>query len=455
MRRCSRRAGAGTRRSALAVPRSRGGRKVAPQLQRMLADDLMAAVFPDAAACLENIPGDREIPDHPLVKQTVRDCLQEAMDFDGLRAVLARSTRRAAPRRARHAGTVALRARDPQCAAVRLPRRCAARGAAHAGRAVAAGGRAAAAGDLGALDPAAIATGPRRGTARPAGRGRDCTMRCCRRVPHGRPRSTQALEPHLEQLIATRRAGRVWFDGHARNSGPDRRVGGRRTSAGDPSRARRRRRRAGARRRRRREARAWTCSDALAELVRDRHDDLGPVTSQRAGRLVRVPVTDIDAALLALETEGVVLRGRFSAAARGRCARVVAIGALLARIHRYTLNRLRAEIEPVSAPTSCASCSAGSTSSLRRQARRPRRPAGDRGDAGRLRARGGSVGAKRARRASRRLRPVAARHAVPGGRSRLGAAVSAAGRRRTRPEPPRLSGATPSRCSCGSTARCG
>ena len=67
---------------SLAVPRNRGGRKVAPQLQRMLADDLMAAVFPDAAACLENIPGDREIPDHPLVSQTVRDCLAGG---DGLR----------------------------------------------------------------------------------------------------------------------------------------------------------------------------------------------------------------------------------------------------------------------------------------------------------------------------------------------------------------------------------
>jgi ATP-dependent Lhr-like helicase len=52
---------------SLAVPRSRGGSKVPPQLQRMQADDLMAAVFPDAAACLENIPGDRQIPDHPLV----------------------------------------------------------------------------------------------------------------------------------------------------------------------------------------------------------------------------------------------------------------------------------------------------------------------------------------------------------------------------------------------------
>src|SRR5262249_43105283 len=57
---------------SLAVPRNRGGRKVPPPLQRMLADDLMAACFPDAAACLENIPGDRQIPDHPLVNQTVR-----------------------------------------------------------------------------------------------------------------------------------------------------------------------------------------------------------------------------------------------------------------------------------------------------------------------------------------------------------------------------------------------
>ena len=75
---------------SLAVPRNRSGKKVPPQLQRMLADDLMAAVFPDAAACLENIPGDRQIPDHPLVDQTVRDCLQEAMDFDGLTRVLER-----------------------------------------------------------------------------------------------------------------------------------------------------------------------------------------------------------------------------------------------------------------------------------------------------------------------------------------------------------------------------
>ena len=81
-RRCSRRAGAGTRRSRSRCRAAAAGGKVPPQLQRMQADDLMAAVFPDAAACLENIPGDREVPDHPLVNQTVRDCLDEAMDFE-------------------------------------------------------------------------------------------------------------------------------------------------------------------------------------------------------------------------------------------------------------------------------------------------------------------------------------------------------------------------------------
>src|SRR4030095_5554687 len=72
------------------APHTRHGRRVPAPLQRMLADDLMAAVFPDAAACLENIPGDREIPDHPLINQTVRDCLEEAMDFNALATLLER-----------------------------------------------------------------------------------------------------------------------------------------------------------------------------------------------------------------------------------------------------------------------------------------------------------------------------------------------------------------------------
>ena len=73
---------------ALAIMRMRGGRKVAPQLQRMRADDLMAAVFPDQAACAENLTGPIRIPDHVLVRETIDNCLHEAMDLDGLISVL-------------------------------------------------------------------------------------------------------------------------------------------------------------------------------------------------------------------------------------------------------------------------------------------------------------------------------------------------------------------------------
>src|SRR5216117_3576262 len=73
---------------ALAVLRFRGGRKVPTPLQRMEAEDLVAAVFPDQLACPENLVGDREIPDHPLVNQTIHDCLTEAMDLPGLTRLL-------------------------------------------------------------------------------------------------------------------------------------------------------------------------------------------------------------------------------------------------------------------------------------------------------------------------------------------------------------------------------
>src|SRR5262245_40607044 len=73
---------------ALALPRQRGGRKIPAPLQRMESENLLSAVFPDQLACLENIVGDRQVPEHPLVQQTIEDCLTEAMDIDGLIAVL-------------------------------------------------------------------------------------------------------------------------------------------------------------------------------------------------------------------------------------------------------------------------------------------------------------------------------------------------------------------------------
>jgi len=74
---------------SLAVLRRRGGKKIPAQLQRMDAEDLLTAIFPDQVACAENLTaGEREIPSHPLVDQTVRDCLEEAMDIDGLEVLL-------------------------------------------------------------------------------------------------------------------------------------------------------------------------------------------------------------------------------------------------------------------------------------------------------------------------------------------------------------------------------
>jgi ATP-dependent Lhr-like helicase len=73
---------------ALAIPRYMGGRKMPPPIQRMRADDLMAAVFPDQAACPENLTGEVRVPDHPLVRETIGNCLHEAMDVERLKALL-------------------------------------------------------------------------------------------------------------------------------------------------------------------------------------------------------------------------------------------------------------------------------------------------------------------------------------------------------------------------------
>ncbi len=73
---------------ALAIKRFTGGKKSPPQFQRTDAEDLLAVIFPDQIACAENIAGDREIPDHPLVSQTVHDCLHVLMDVARLQQVL-------------------------------------------------------------------------------------------------------------------------------------------------------------------------------------------------------------------------------------------------------------------------------------------------------------------------------------------------------------------------------
>jgi len=73
---------------SLALLRFQGGKKVPPYIQRIRSDDLLASVFPDVSACQENIVGDIQIPDHPLIQEVMKDVLTEAMDIDGLRAML-------------------------------------------------------------------------------------------------------------------------------------------------------------------------------------------------------------------------------------------------------------------------------------------------------------------------------------------------------------------------------
>jgi ATP-dependent Lhr-like helicase len=319
---------------SLAVPRNRGGRKVPPQLQRMQADDLMAAVFPDAAACLENIPGDRQIPDHPLVNQTVRDCLEEAMDLPQLQRVLERI----------HRGEVTCISRDtpepsafchdilnarPYAFVDDAPleeRRTQAVQTRRAGNP----------GDVGALDASAIQRV--RDEVRPDPRDvdecHDALLTC------GYLFEDEGDRTWLTALAAHRRATRVstshtssreiwvaaerlpeWLAVH-----PDARLDP--VVEAPPSRA----------------VRSWTSEAALVELLRGRLAILGPVTAASLAESMGVSLQAVDGALLTLESEGVVLRGSFtSSRVLEWCERH-----LLARIHRYTLNRLRAEIAPVS-----------------------------------------------------------------------------------------------------------
>ncbi len=108
---------------SLAAPRFRGGAKIAAPLQRMESENLLAAVFPDQLACLEHIVGDREIPDHPLVKQTIDDCLDRSNGHRRIGGSVAQNRAWRDPLyRARFTGAVAARGRDSECAAVRISR---------------------------------------------------------------------------------------------------------------------------------------------------------------------------------------------------------------------------------------------------------------------------------------------------------------------------------------------
>ncbi len=326
---------------ALALPRFRGGKKVPPQFARMEAEDLVAAVFPDQIACAENLPGEREIPDHPLVRQTIADCLTEAMDIEGLEKLLVRL----------ESGDIRVVTRDltepsPLAMEVLSARPYAylddapleeRRTQAVMGRRWMAPETAA---DLGRLDSDAILrvkgeawpdptnademhdalvwlgflTGDE-AAAKPEWGGWFAELKRDKRI-------TELHTPNATLWVTAERLPQfqaLW---------PDARL---EPAISTPAAY---------------ADRKWSADEALVEILRGRLEGLGPVTEAALASALRFEPSDIGVGLAALETEGFAMRGRFTPGADTEewCER-----RLLARIHGYTVKRLRAEIEPVAA----------------------------------------------------------------------------------------------------------
>jgi ATP-dependent Lhr-like helicase len=351
---------------ALAVQRYRGGKRTPAPLQRMAAEDLISVVFPEQLACLENIQGDREIPDHPLVNQAIHDCLYEAMDVAGLQRMLEGiETNRIevlacdlpmpsplsqeiltakpyaflddAPLEERRTQAVASRRWiDPQTAA-----------------------------EFGKLDEQAIRQV--RDEAWPSVDNADelhdalMSMGLCAEAEAQR----SGWQPHFNQLLQAGRITRLIASGSgsgfsltSADSLPNTCAEAQPTTAasanfwlaaermpmiatlypqamfspqlklpGDIT------------------QQQWDAETALVELLRGQLQTLGPVTANQLSMSLQLPPADIDRALLTLESQGFALRGQFTpnTAMLEWCER-----RLLARIHRYTVQTLRAEIEPVS-----------------------------------------------------------------------------------------------------------
>ena len=326
---------------SLALPRFRGGKKVPPQLARMDAEDLIAAIFPDQLACAENLVGEREIPDHPLIRQTIADCLVDAMDIDGLTQILNRL----------EAGEIGVVTRDltePSPLALEV---LSARPYAYLDDAPLEERRTQAvmsrrwlapevAADIGRLDPEAIARVRSEAWPDPANadelhdalawlgflsakeaNAEPSWAEWFAQLVHEK-RVTRLFAPQATLLVAAERLPQfltLWPEAKLEPAiaAPDEYAG-----------------------------QDWSCEEALTEILRGRLEGLGPTTVEALAAPLGSGPEDTAAGLAALEAEGFALRGRFTgpAAAEEWCER-----RLLARIHRYTVGRLRAEIQPVAA----------------------------------------------------------------------------------------------------------
>ena len=325
--------------TALALPRMTGGRKVAPQLQRMKSEDLLASVFPDQVACLESIVGEREVPDHPLVAQTLDDCLHEAMDSEGWLALLRRI----------EAGDIELLARDLPAPSPLAMEVLGARPYAFLDDAPLEERRTQAvlnrrwtdpesADDLGALDVAAItAVGEE---AWPQARNADelheaLTGLGC--IAEAEAQADPQWPAWLNELARGGRATRMQVAQDRALWLPIERLAllqsiypsARCEPALEPLPG---------------FDQQSSEDDALVELIRARLTGFGPLPVPLIARPLALPASAVALALTRLESEGYVLRGRFTP---GACEDEWCERHLLARIHRYTVKRLRREIEPV------------------------------------------------------------------------------------------------------------
>jgi ATP-dependent helicase Lhr and Lhr-like helicase len=338
---------------ALALLRFQGGKKVAPQIQRMRADDLLAAVFPEAQACQENIVGEIKIPDHPLITEVMKDVLKEAMDVEGLTGVLRDISEGRieclavdtpvpsqfsheilnanpyaylddAPLEERRARAVEMRRVLPEAVLS----------------------------EVGRLDPAAIVevcddAWP---DVRDAEELHDALLTLAALpagttggvIAGGRLQSKiqKALgewSGYFEQLVAERRAGRAQVGGTTywvaaeRVQAFEKVFPSARFAARLPE----------------IEVGAASREDGLLAMATGWMAHCGPVTVSELGGALGLPAADTEKEMLRLEASGMVLRGRFTDCGSGEtewCDR-----RLLARIHRLTLGTLRKQIEAVTA----------------------------------------------------------------------------------------------------------
>jgi ATP-dependent Lhr-like helicase len=299
---------------ALAILRFAGGRRVPPPIQRMRSDDLLAAVFPDQAACGDNMVGnDIRIPDHPLVTETIRDCLNEAMDINGLKAVLDAIG-------AGEIRTVAIDTAEPSPLSHEILN---ANPYAYLDDAPLEERRARAvqmrrtlgsdAGEIGALDPAAIQevfneSWP---IVRDADELHDAllTLMVLPPVPEWQAFFDQLSKMNRVKVI--HREGREFWTAAERTA-------------------------------------LLESDDGSFATVRGWMESTGPMTVGALATRLGLPRDTVESAMAKLESAGQVLRGRFTQESKAADSEMEWCNRrLLARIHRLTLGRLRKEIEPV------------------------------------------------------------------------------------------------------------